>query len=114
MDFRPILTAALMIGGMGLIFGALLAIVGASSALRRIPARRRCANACPGRIAAAAVSPVATPTPSRWPAARPRWTNAPVGGDSVAQAIAKVMGVEAGKREKRIATVRCRGSPRPL
>ena len=28
MDFRPILTAALMIGGMGLIFGALLAIVG--------------------------------------------------------------------------------------
>ena len=38
----------------------------------------------------------------------------PVGGDSVAQAIAKVMGVEAGKREKRIATVRCRGSPRPL
>ena len=28
MDFKPILTAALMIGGMGLIFGALLAIVG--------------------------------------------------------------------------------------
>ena len=48
MDFRPILTAALMIGGMGLIFGALLAIVGRIFRVEEDPKKAAVRECLPG------------------------------------------------------------------
>ena len=48
MDFKPILTAALMIGGMGLIFGALLAIIGRIFRVEEDPKKTAVRECLPG------------------------------------------------------------------
>ena len=48
MDFKPILTAALMIGGMGLIFGALLAIIGRIFRVEEDPRKAAVRECLPG------------------------------------------------------------------
>ena len=109
MDFRPILTAALMIGGMGLIFGALLAIVGRIFRVEEDPRKAQVRECLPGANCggcgyagcdayAAAVVNEGAPV-----------NRCPVGGEKVAREIAAIMGVEAGSSTRMVATVLCQG-----
>ena len=110
MDFRPILTAALMIGGMGLIFGALLAIVGRIFRVEEDPKKAAVRECLPGANCGGCGFAGCDAYAEQVASGNAPVDKCPVGGDAVAQQIAEIMGVEAGKREKRIATVRCRGS----
>ena len=48
MDLRPVLTAALLVGGMGLVFGALLAIVGQIFRVEEDPRKAEVRACLPG------------------------------------------------------------------
>ena len=109
MDFKPILTAALMIGGMGLIFGALLAIVGRIFRVEEDPRKAQVRECLPGANCggcgyagcdayAAAVVNEGAPV-----------NRCPVGGEKVARDSAAIMGVEAGSSTRMVATVLCQG-----
>ena len=110
MDFKPILTAALMIGGMGLIFGALLAIIGRIFRVEEDPKKAAVRECLPGANCGGCGFAGCDAYAEQVASGNAPVDKCPVGGDAVAQQIAGIMGVEAGKREKRIATVRCRGS----
>ena len=110
MDFKPILTAALMIGGMGLIFGALLAIIGRIFRVEEDPRKAAVRECLPGANCGGCGYAGCDAYAQEVVSGNASVDKCPVGGDTAAQAIAKIMGVEAGKLEKRIATVRCRGS----
>ena len=109
-NWNLILTAALMIGGMGLIFGAVLAIVGRIFAVKEDPRKAEVREVLPaancggcgfagcGGYAAAVVKGEA-PTNS-----------CAAGGAAVAAKIAEIMGVEATASEPMKAVVTCSGT----
>ena len=99
-----------MIGGMGLIFGALLAIVGRIFRVEEDPKKAAVRECLPGANCGGCGFAGCDAYAEQVASGNAPVDKCPVGGDAVAQQIAEIMGVEAGKREKRIATVRCRGS----
>jgi len=103
--------AVLIVGGMGLLFGALLGIAGKIFAVKvdeRVPQIIEvlpgancggCGFAGCGAYANALVGGNVKPN------------MCPVGGAAVAEKIAAILGVEAEKKEKLVARVLCNGSP---
>lgn len=110
MDLRPVLTAALLVGGMGLVFGALLAIVGQIFRVEEDPKKAEVRGCLPGANCGGCGYAGCDAYAEQVASGKAAVDRCPVGGDAVAQKIAEAMGVEVGRQEKRIATVRCRGS----
>lgn len=110
MDFKPILIAAAMIGGMGLIFGALLAIVSRIFHVEEDPRKELVREQLPGANCGGCGYAGCDAYAQEIVAGKAPLGKCPVAGDAAVQQIARIMGVEAQKRERRIATVRCRGS----
>lgn len=110
MDFKPILIAAAMIGGMGLIFGALLAIVSRIFHVEEDPRKALVREQLPGANCGGCGYAGCDAYAQEIVAGKAPLGKCPVAGDAAVQQIARIMGVEAQKRERRIATVRCRGS----
>lgn len=105
-----ILLPILAIGGMGLIFGALLAVAANIFAVEKDERLSQIENCLPGAncggcgfagCAAAAEAIVKGKAPV---------TCCPVGGDTVAKKIAEIMGVTAEKSERMTAFVMCSGT----
>ena len=93
MDFRPILTAALMIGGMGLIFGALLAIVGRIFRVEEDPKKAAVRECLPGANCGGCGFAGCDAYAEQVASGNAPVDKCPVGGDAVAQQIAEIMGV---------------------
>ncbi len=104
-----VLVASGVIGAMGLIFGAVLSIIGKKFEVPENPLQTAVRGLLPGANCggcgypgcdgyAAAVANGSAPV-----------NKCPVGGDSAAQAIGQLMGVEAEAQDKLVATVMCRG-----
>lgn len=105
-----VLIAAAVMGAMGLVFGAVLALVGKKFAVPENPQRDAVREQLPGANCggcgfagcdayAAAVAEGKAPV-----------NRCPVGGEAVAAEIARVMGVESEAQQKMVATVMCRGA----
>ena len=109
MNISSIAMGVLVIGGIGLLFGALLAIIGKAFAVQEDPRKAQIREALPGAncggcgfagcdaYAEAVVKGTAQPGAC------------PVGGAAAAETIAKIMGTEAVTGPKKVAIVRCRG-----
>ena len=110
MDLRPVLMAALLVGGMGLVFGALLGIVGRAFRVEEDPRKAEVRACLPGANCGGCGYAGCDAYAEQVASGKAAVDRCPVGGDAVAQKIAEAMGVEVGRQEKRIATVRCRGS----
>ena len=110
MDFRQILIAAGMIGGMGLVFGAVLAIVGRIFRTEDDPRKEQVRALLPGANCGGCGYPGCDAYAEAILKGEATVDKCPVGGDSVMRAIAEVMGVTASAKDRKVATVRFRGS----
>ncbi|HIU33816.1 MAG TPA: RnfABCDGE type electron transport complex subunit B [Candidatus Pullichristensenella excrementigallinarum] len=109
-NWNLILTAALMIGGMGLIFGAVLAIVGRIFAVKEDPRKAEVREVLPGANCGGCGFAGCDAYAQAIAEGKVEVNRCPVAGEKGAAAIAQIMGVEAGAMEKKVAIVRCRGS----
>lgn len=109
MDFNSILAPVLTLAGIGIFFGAVLAISSKVFAVEKDERIDRVAEALPGAncggcgfagCSACAAAIVAGNAPV---------TACPVGGAASAEAIASIMGQDVGEIERMVAHVNCRG-----
>lgn len=105
-----VLIAAAVLGGMGLIFGALLALAAKKFAVPENPTRDAVREQLPGANCGGCGFPGCDGYAQAVADGKADVNRCPVGGAAVAKAIAGIMGVEAEDKEKLVATVRCRGS----
>ena len=110
MELQPILTAALAIGGMGLVFGAVLAVVSRIFHVEEDPRKEQVRQCLPGANCGGCGYAGCDDYAQQIVSGNAPVNRCPVAGEAAAEAIAQIMGVQPEKREKRIATVRCRGS----
>ncbi len=109
MDFNNILKATALMGGMGLAFGAILAVFGRIFHVESDPRRDEVREALPGANCGGCGHPGCDAYADAVAAGGCAVDLCPVGGEPVAQALASIMGVSIETREKLICTVRCRG-----
>lgn len=104
-----ILIAAGVMGAMGLIFGAVLSIVGQKFAVPENPVQKAVRELLPGANCGGCGYAGCDAYADAVAAGKAAVNKCPVGGDSVASAIGEVMGVEAEAQDPMVATVMCRG-----
>lgn len=106
-----ILTAVLIIGGMGLIFGALLGIASKVFAVKtdeRIP---QILEALPGANCGGCGFAGCSAYAKAICGGGVKTNMCPVGGEAAAKKISEIMGVDAEEKEKMVARVLCNGTP---
>ncbi len=110
MDVQGIIIAVACVGGLGLLIGIFLSIFGNYFKVESDPREDAIIEALPGNNCggcgfagctglAAAIVKGDAPT-----------SGCPVGGEPVAQAVAKIMGVDAAKTKRMTAYVKCKGT----
>ncbi len=106
-----ILLAIIIVGGMGLLFGALLGIAGKVFAVKvdeRIP---QILDVLPGANCGGCGFAGCSAYANALVEGGVRPNMCPVGGSAAAEKIAEILGVEAEEKEKLVARVLCNGSP---
>lgn len=110
MMLSDILLPAGILGSMGVLFGAGLAFASQKLAVKVDERVAQVREALPGAGCGGCGYAGCDAYAQEIVSGNAPVNKCPVAGDAAAEAIAAIMGVEAEKREKRIATVRCRGS----
>ena len=106
---NPILTAAIVLGALGLISGAILAFVGKMFAVKVDPRQAEIREVLPGINCAACGYPGCDSFAKAVAEKGESVSGCPVGGDATAIRVALIMGVTAEPREQKIAAVTCKG-----
>ena len=104
-----ILIPAALIGAMGLIFGALIAITGRIFAVRKDPIKEAVREILPGANCGGCGFAGCDAYAQAVAEGNAKPGLCPVGGDSVAQEIGRIVGVEVEVHDSQVALVRCRG-----
>lgn len=110
MDIFSILYPVVSIGGMGLVLGAGLGIAGEVFAVEEDPKLGEIMNVLPGANCGGCGFPGCGGLASAIVEGKAPVNGCPVGGAKCAEAIAAIMGVEAGDAEPMVASVRCNGT----
>jgi Na+-translocating ferredoxin:NAD+ oxidoreductase RNF subunit RnfB len=109
MDYNTIILAAVSLGLMGLVFGALLAFASKKFAVEVDPRVVEVREAVPGANCGACGFPGCDAFSSAVVRGDAPVNGCPVGGAPVAQRVAQIMGLDAGETIKKIARVICEG-----
>lgn len=110
MDIMSIVYPVLSIGGLGLVLGAGLGYAGKIFAVEEDPKIGEVIEALPGANCGGCGFPGCAGLASAIVAGNAPVNGCPVGGAKSAEAIAKIMGVEAGSTEPTAAFVKCNGT----
>ncbi len=105
-----ILYAALVLGGLGVVFGILLAIFGKVFAVPVNPKVVEIREVLPGANCGGCGFPGCDGFAQAVADGQASISGCPVGGAAVAGQIARIMGVDADATARRVATVKCQGS----
>ncbi len=105
-----ILLAAAVVGGTGILLAILLSIAGDKFAVEVDEKEVAVREALPGNNCGGCGFPGCDGLAAAIAKGEAEANACPVGGNETAQAIAEIMGVEAGEVIKRVATVRCAGT----
>lgn len=105
-----ILYAMLAIGGIGLVFGVILAVAGEKLKVEEDPKFTEVRNALPGANCGGCGYPGCDLFAQAIVDGNAEVNGCPVGGDSCSQALAGIMGLEGGASEKTVAFIRCAGT----
>lgn len=105
-----VLIAAAVMGAIGLIFGAVLGIVGKKFAVPENPLRDAVRNELPGANCGGCGFAGCDAYAEAVAGGKAAVNLCPVGGEAVAEKLAAAMGVTAEAQEKMVATVQCRGA----
>jgi len=109
MDYNTIILAGASLGVMGLVFGALLAFASKKFAVEIDPRVVAVREAVPGANCGACGYPGCDAFSNAVVSGAAPVNGCPVGGAPVAQAVAQIMGLDAGETVKQIARVKCEG-----
>lgn len=110
MDIMSIVYPVLSIGGLGLVLGAGLGYAGKIFAVEEDPKIGEVIEALPGANCGGCGYPGCAGLASAIVAGNAPVNGCPVGGAKSAEAIAKIMGVEAGSSDPTAAVVKCNGT----
>ena len=110
MNLTSILIAALVLGGLGLIFGALLAVTSKVFAVPSNPKADALRECLPGANCGACGYPGCDGYASAVADGKAEVGKCPVGGAPVAAKMGEIMGVEAGASTRMVASLNCQGS----
>ena len=110
MDFASILTAAVVLGVLGLIFGALLAVTSKVFAVPSNPKTDALRECLPGANCGACGFPGCDGYAAAVADGKAEIGKCPVGGAPVAAKMGEIMGVEATVGARMVASVNCQGS----
>ncbi len=106
----PILNAAMILGGLGLVFGALLALAGKVFHVPVNPKVAEVRDVLPGANCGGCGYPGCDGFASAVAEGKASPNGCPVGGAAVAEKVAAIMGVDAGESVRMVATVKCQGT----
>mgnify|MGYP000518895683 CR=1 FL=1 len=109
MDIQSILIAALSMGGLGLIFAAILAIANIKLHVEEDPRVTEIMDVIPGANCGGCGYPGCSAFADAVVKGDAPVNGCPVGGDEFAEQVAKIMGVEVVKGEKVVAQCQCQG-----
>jgi len=104
-----ITSALIVMGGLGLLFGAGLAVASKIFAVEKDPRAEQIEEALPGANCGACGAPGCSGFAEGVVESKYTVSGCPVGGAEVAAQIASIMGLEAGAVTPKVAVVRCRG-----
>jgi electron transport complex protein RnfB len=104
-----ILYAALTLGGMGLVFGVVLALASIYLAVKQDPRIPAIIDVLPGANCGGCGFAGCSAFADGVVAGRAEVSGCPVGGNSVAQKVAEIMGVEVDDVRRKVARVKCSG-----
>ncbi len=109
MNYTTILLGALIVGGLGLLFGALLAIVGKVFAVKEDPRKAEVRECLPGANCGGCGFAGCDAFADAVVEGKAEANGCPVGGAAVAQKVGAIMGTEVEVGPRKVAFVRCRG-----
>lgn len=104
-----ITSALIVMGGLGLLFGAGLAVASKIFAVTKDPRAEQIEAALPGANCGACGAPGCSGFAEGVVEGKFTVSGCPVGGSEVAAQVAAIMGLEAGDVKPQVAVVRCRG-----
>ncbi|TCT14975.1 RnfABCDGE-type electron transport complex B subunit [Natranaerovirga pectinivora] len=110
MDFNNILYPALVIGGIGIVFGLILGIAGKIFAIKVDPLVEAVKAALPGVNCGACGYTGCDPLAKAIVGGEAAVHACPVGGASTAENIGSILGIEAGETAREVAFVKCNGT----
>lgn len=102
---------ALVMGGLGLVFGALLAFASQKFAVEVDPRQSQVRAALPGANCGGCGFPGCDGFAEAVVSGKAKVSGCAAGGAALAETIAKILGVEAEKEEPKIAFIKCKGTP---
>ena len=105
-----ILKAILLLGGLGLIFGAILAYASKKFAVEVDEKEEKILAVLPGANCGGCGFPGCGGMAAAIASGKAPVNGCPVGGSAVASKVAEIMGVEAESGEKMVAAVKCKGT----
>ncbi|MCR5654350.1 MAG: RnfABCDGE type electron transport complex subunit B [Lachnospiraceae bacterium] len=104
-----VITAAVLIGGLGLFVGLFLGVAAIKFHVEVDPKEEEVLKALPGNNCGGCGFPGCSGLAAAIAKGEADVGTCPVGGEPVAQKIAEIMGVEAGSSERMVAFVKCHG-----
>ncbi|MCP1109295.1 electron transport complex protein RnfB [Lachnospiraceae bacterium PF1-21] len=110
MSISGILIATAIVGAVGLFIGLFLGLAGKKFAVEVDPREEEVLEALPGNNCGACGYPGCSGLAAAIAAGEAPVNACPVGGDSVAETVGAIMGVEAGATAKKVAYVKCAGT----
>lgn len=106
-----VVSSVIIVSGVGLFIGIFLGVAGEKFSVYVDPKEQEVLEALPGLNCGACGFPGCSGLAGAIVAGSAECTGCPVGGSSVAQKLAEIMGQTAGEMEKKVAFVMCKGTP---